>query len=129
MDFVDVEGHEGTEWKKYSNLPSEFKASDHPVVCVAWDEAKAYCEWVGKRLPTDIEWEKAARGTDGRTYPWGDDELSCEYAIMYEGDAGCERKTTWPVGSKPKGASPYGAVDMSGNVLEWVADVLVVGLG
>ena len=90
--------------------------------CVDWDQAKAYCKWVGKRLPTEEEWEKAARGTDGREYPWGNQETTCEYAKFLGGDGNyCDGKfTTWPVGSRPKGASPYGVMDMAGNVSEYV---------
>jgi len=122
VDYVDKEGHEGTSWNGQAPMQSDFHAIDHPVVCVTWEEANAFCEWAGKRLPTDTEWEKASRGTDGRMYPWGAEKPSCEHAVMYGGDAGCGRKTTWPVGSKPNGTSPYGALDMSGNVWEWVED-------
>lgn len=95
---------------------------DHPVNCVTWDQARKYCAWAGKRLCSESEWEKAARGTDGRKYPWGDEAATCEYAVMWEGGYGCGTDSTRPVGSKPAGASPYGAHDMSGNVWEWVED-------
>jgi formylglycine-generating enzyme required for sulfatase activity len=97
----------------------------HPINCVSMRQAAAYCQWAGRRLPTEAEWEKAARGTDGRTWPWGDSPSpSCQLAVMSEDgqSLGCGAGTTAPVGSKPDGASPYGALDMAGNVWEWTAD-------
>ena len=90
--------------------------SEHPVAGVQWDQAEAYCRWAGKSLCTEAQWEKAARGTDGRTYPWGEG-IDCYRANYF----GCMDGTT-AVGSYSSGASPYGVYDMAGNVWEWVAD-------
>lgn len=113
----------------HCNYWSELSRSDHPVNCVDWQQAQTYCEWVEggiKRLPTEAEWEKAARSSDARTYPWGDDpEPSCLVAVIHEmalGATGCGANSTFPVGQKPSGASPYGVLDMAGNVFEWVGD-------
>ncbi|MBW2456892.1 MAG: SUMF1/EgtB/PvdO family nonheme iron enzyme [Deltaproteobacteria bacterium] len=95
---------------------------DHPMNCVSHVQAEQYCKWAGSRLPTEAEWEKAAGGPEGWRYPAGDSTITCDTAVMSEHGDGCGRGTTWPVGSKPKGASPYGAEDMAGNVWEWVAD-------
>lgn len=95
----------------------------HPMNCVTWAQARRYCEWAGKRLCTEAEWEKAARGTDGRMFPWGDQPPTCDRAIVdQDGEWGCGRETTWAVGSRRAGASPVGALDLSGNVWEWVED-------
>ncbi len=94
----------------------------HPVNCINWVQARSFCEWAGKRLCSESEWEKASRGTDGRKYPWGNETATCGYAVMSERGAGCGVSSTRPVGSKSEGASPYGALDMSGNVWEWVDD-------
>jgi iron(II)-dependent oxidoreductase len=97
--------------------PSWGWQDDHPIVNVSWYDAVAYCEWAGVQLPTEAQWEKAARGTDGRIYPWGDewDDSKCN---NYE--TGIEETT--PVGSYTQGTSPYGVMDMVGNVWEWCAD-------
>jgi formylglycine-generating enzyme required for sulfatase activity len=92
---------------------------DHPAVYVTWEESKAYCEWVGGRLPTEAEREKAARGTDRRKYPWGDEEPDPDRSVYYRAWG---YEATAAVGTHPTGMSPYGLHDMGGNVWEWCSD-------
>ena len=94
----------------------------HPANCTDWFQAGAYCAWAGKQLPTEAQWEKAARGIDGRIWPWGNEPPTCARCAMGEGGPGCGTGGTLPVCSKPEGRSPYGACDMAGNVMEWVED-------
>ncbi len=108
----------GANWRHPSGPGSTIRLLEtHPVVLVSWKDALAYCDWVGARLPTEAQWEKAARGTDGRMYPWGNREPDATL-VKFSEHVG----NTTPVGSYPGGASPYGVLDMAGNVLEWCAD-------
>ena len=119
--FVEATGHRNSIF--WDN--PKFNHPDQPVVGVTWGDAAAYAEWVGKRLPTEAEWEKAARGTDGRIWPWGNefDPTKCNFDDEGKFDGHLDGfAMAAPVKSFEQGASPYGALNMVGNVAEWVAD-------
>jgi len=101
----------------YSNYYGSPDFEDYPVIHVDWKMAKTYCEWADRRLPTEAEWEKAARGEQALTYPWGNEEPN-HHLLNFDNPIG----ELTAVGSYPSGASPFGALDMAGNAWEWVAD-------
>jgi formylglycine-generating enzyme required for sulfatase activity len=120
--FVQATGHRGPKYWTGGNPPAGKES--HPVVNVSWDDAMAYCNWLSKVtgksycLPSEAEWEKAARGTDGQVWPWGN-EWDAQRCNSSEGG----KWDTTPVGAYPQGASPYGVLDMVGNAWEWTRSV------
>jgi len=106
------------ESSRHFDLPENFS---FPAAEITWDEAKRYAQWAGKSLPTEAQWEKAARGSDGRIYPWGNSPPTAEYGHF--GPMFNQPALYVPVGSHPKGASPYGALDLLGNQYEWTSDM------
>ncbi len=119
MDITEVTNDEFAAFMQatgYQAPAVQLGEGNHPVSRVTWDDATAYCTWAGKRLPTEAEWEFAARGTDGRAFPWGNDWDASKCNGRETGI-----RSTTAVGSFGAGASPFGVLDMAGNVREWTA--------
>ncbi len=114
--FVNSAGRQVPNHWKNGQVP--WGKGEHPVVNVTWHETQAFCAWAGVRLPTEAEWEKAARGPDGRIWPWGNDPPTVEHCNFDR-----NKGDTTPVGSYPSGKSPYGLLDMAGNTWEWISSL------
>ncbi len=115
--FVDVQGYQVPSHWENGQIP---KGKEHlPVVNVSWRDAMAFCQWAGVQLPSEAQWEKAARGTNGRLYPWGNEQPTAKLCNFYDSKIG----DTTPVGNYPDGASPYCCLDMAGNVWEWTSSL------